>query len=149
MIFVLMCASGVAHAASLLQLPGEGRIVNIYTSYEIPDYLRTSQCNFYAYEQKFGNVIISGSVSYAPSAGTTPEDISVLREHSVCVLRLRREAMLKGTVQPVTIYEIDLLGRGSNEIHAGQNHRAMDRGKYELEDGTKFSVKNNIASGLN
>jgi len=143
-VFLLLAGINPAQASSLLQLGGDGRVATVFTSYEIPDYLRTSKCSYYIYEQKFGSIISGGNVSNAAPAGTTEEDIRILRDRKICVLRLRLEAMLKGTVQPITIYEIDILGRGANETHVGQNLRHMDNGKYELENGQKFRVKNDI-----
>lgn len=135
-----------ARAMDQIELEGEGRIVNVYKAREIPEYLRTSHCSKYAYKQTFGTVIVDRQVldgtDYA--VGAIPSDTEILKSKGICLLILKKEFMLQGKKIPVTFYEIETFKGGKNEIRVGQNHREMRDGRYKLENGTVFTVRDNV-----
>jgi hypothetical protein len=123
-------------------------VVNIYNNTEIPAYLRSSSCRSYAYEQKFeDHAFIRGAdTRYPVPAGSLESDLQAFRARNICLLRLRGESMIRGTRRPVTLYEIDMLGAGPNELRAGENHRPMRDGTYDLENGDRITVKDSRVS---
>lgn len=140
-----ICIPPAAMAATNLKLRGDNRVVTVFTAGEIPDYLQSERCRHYAYEQRFDDTVYlrNGRASYPAAVGEAPGDLETLREHKICLLRLKQEDMLKGERKPVTIYEIDTLGLGVNELRVGANHRSIKNGEYQLESGAMFYVQDN------